>query len=298
MGRLTLNTLLSFAQFEREVTAERIEDKIAASKRKGLWMGGLVPIGYDPDGRTLTINVQEAKTIQKLYELYLSYGTVRAIKEKADQLGLRSKCRVSLSGERRGGNPLERGQIHHILTNPIYLGKIRHRKQVYEGLHPAIIEQDIWEKVQKWLIEQSGKSRGKVNVTHPSLLVGKLFDETGDRLTPSHANKNGKRFRYYISRRLVTDKSIMHPDAWRLPAQQLEKAIAQAVRKRFSAHDLLPRLVEELVVNEVDQLKGKIGSLTQKFASQNAVNGWNVKTTRSRCYRSGIPGTRHNRESR
>ena len=274
MGRLTLNMLLSFAQFEREVTAERIKDKIAASKRKGLWMGGLVPIGYDPDGRTLTINVQEAKTIQKLYDLYLSYGTVRTVKEHADQLDLRSKRRVSPSGEKRGGNPLERGQIHHILTNPIYAGKIRHRKQVYEGLHPAIIEQDIWKKVQKGLIEQSGKPRGKGNAAHPSLLAGKLFDETGDRLTPSHANKNGKRLRYYISRRLVTDKSTKHPDAWRLPAQQLEKAIALAVRERFAAHDLLPRLVEELDANEVDQLKGKIGSLTQKFASQNAVLNW------------------------
>ena len=274
MGRLTLNMLLSFAQFEREVTAERIRDKIAASKRKGLWMGGLVPLGYDPDGRTLTINGKEAKIIQKLYDLYLAYGTVRAVKEQADQLGLRSKRRVSPSGAKRGGNPLERGQIHHILTNPIYAGKIRHRKQVYEGQHPAIIEQDIWEKVQKGLVEHSGKSRGKVNAAHPSLLAGKLFDETGDRLTPSHANKNGKRFRYYISRRLVVDKSVKHPTAWRLPAPQLEKVIALAAREHFAASDLLPRLVEELDANEVDHLKEKIGSPAQTFASQNAVNDW------------------------
>ena len=274
MGRLTLNMLLSFAQFEREVTAERIRDKIATSKCKGLWMGGLVPLGYDPDGRTLTINVKDAKIIQKLYDLYFAHGTVRAVKEKADQLGLRSKRRASPSGEKRGGNPFEHGQIHHILTNPIYAGKIRHRKQVYDGLHPAIIEQNIWENVQKRLIEQSGKSRGKVNTAHPSLLAGKLFDETGDRLTPSHANKNGKRIRYYISRRLVTDKSIKHPDAWRLPAPQLEKVIALAVRERFAVHDLLPRLVEELDANEVNHLKGKIGSLAQAFASKNPVNDW------------------------
>jgi len=275
MGRLTLNMLLSFAQFEREVTAERIRDKIAASKRKGLWMGGLVPLGYDPNGRTLTINVAESKVIQKLNGLYLSLGTVHAVKEKADQLGLRSKRRVLPSGEKRGGNPLERGQIHHILTNPIYAGKIRHRKQVYEGLHPAIIDQDVWENVQKRLVEQSGKSRGKVNAAHPSLLVGKLFDETGDRLTPSHANKNGKRLRYYISRRLVIDKSNKHPDAWRLPAPQLEKAIALAANEHFVASDLLPKLVEELDANEVDRVKEKVGSLGQKFAMQNAVISWN-----------------------
>ena len=274
MGRLTLNMLLSFAQFEREVTAERIRDKIAASKRKGLWMGGLVPLGYDPDGRTLTINVTESKVIQKLYDLYLALGTVRAVKEEADRLGLRSKRRVSPSGEKRGGNPLERGQIHHILTNPIYAGKIRHRKEVYEGLHPAIINPEIWKDVQERLTAKSGKARGNGNAAHPSLLAGKLFDETGDRLTPSHANKNGKRLRYYISRRLVIDKSEKHPSAWRLPAPQLEKAIALAAREHFAARDLLPKLVEELGANEVNSLNEKVGLLAQTFESQNAVRNW------------------------
>jgi len=274
MGRLTLNMLLSFAQFEREVTAERIRDKIAASKRKGMWMGGLVPLGFDPDRRTLTINATEATVIQKLYDLYLAHGTVRAVKEQADQLGLRSKRRATPSGEERGNNPLERGQIYHILCNPIYAGKIRHLKQTYEGLHPAIIDPDLWDEVQQQLADNSGKTRGRKHSAHPSLLAGKLYDETGDRLTPSHTSKNGKRLRYYISRRLVIDKSRKHPEAWRLPAPQLEKAIALAVREHFAAHDLLPRLVEELDANEVNHLKGKIGSLAQAFASKNAVSDW------------------------
>lgn len=250
--------LLSFAQFEREVTA---------SKRKGMWMGGLVPLGYDPNGRILTININEAKVIQKLYDLYLAHGTVRAVKVQAYRLGLRSKRRTTPSGEERGNNPLERGQIHHIITNPIYAGRIRHRKQIYEGLHPAIIEPGKWENVQQKLAANSGKTRGHKHTAHPSPLVGKLFDETGDRLTPSHTSKNGKRLRYYISRRLVTDKSRKHPEAWRLPAPQLEQAIASAGCEHFGEQSMLPNLIQNLKTNEVANLSKKLESLARMFFS-------------------------------
>jgi len=133
MGRLTLNMLLSFAQFEREVTAERIRDKIAASKRKGLWMGGSIPLGYDPDGRTLTVNVKEAKTIRTIYDLYLKHGSIREVKEQAQKLDLRTKRRVTKSENRQGGIPFGRGHLYQILSNPIYAGKIRHHRQVFEG---------------------------------------------------------------------------------------------------------------------------------------------------------------------
>ena len=133
MGRLTLNMLLSFAQFEREVTAERIRDKIAASKRRGLWMGGQVPMGYDPDGRTLKINECETETIRTLYALYEQHGTIREVKEQADALGLRTRRRLLSSGETRGGGAFDRGHIHHVLTNPIYAGRIRHRDRVHDG---------------------------------------------------------------------------------------------------------------------------------------------------------------------
>ncbi len=274
MGRLTLNMLLSFVQFEREVTAERIKDKIAASKRKGMWMGGLVPLGYDPDGRTLTININEAKTIRKLYDLYLAHGTVQAVKVQADRLGLRSKRRTTPSGEERGNNLLERGQIHHVLTNPIYAGRIRHRKQIYEGLHSAIIEPSKWENVQQKLAANSGKSRGHKHTAHPSPLAGKLFDETGDRLTPSHTSKNGKRLRYYISRRLVTDKSRKHPEAWRLPAPQLEQAIASAGYEHFGEQSMLPNLIQDLKTNEVAHLNKKLESLVCMFFSGKTVRCW------------------------
>jgi len=140
MGRLTLNVLLSFAQFEREVTAERIRDKIAASKRKGLWMGGNVPLGYDPDGRTLQINPDEADVVRKIYDLYDDWGSMNMVREAAARLILRSKTRRAPDSRLRGGNLMSRGQLHHILTNPIYAGRVRHKGQVFEGQHPAIID--------------------------------------------------------------------------------------------------------------------------------------------------------------
>jgi DNA invertase Pin-like site-specific DNA recombinase len=151
MGRLTLNMLLSFAQFEREVTGERIRDKIAASKRKGLWMGGPVPLGYEPNGRTLAIVETEAKTVRTLFRLYLELGTVRRVKEEADRVGLTTKVREGADRRMRGGRSLSRGHIYHLLSNPLYIGRIAHRGESYEGQHPAIINPDTWDAVQKRL---------------------------------------------------------------------------------------------------------------------------------------------------
>ena len=263
MGRLTLNVLLSFAQFEREVTAERIRDKIAASKRKGLWMGGNVPLGYQADGRTLKIDDVEAKTIKTLFDLYMEHGIVRKVKERAEKLGLRSRRRVRGAGRVSGGQPFDRGHIHHILTNPIYAGRIRHKGQVYEGQHPAIIEPAVWEQVQQMLIEGAAKARGMIGKATRSLLVGKLYDETGDRLTPSHSKKNGKRLSYYISHRLVKDRSRKHPDAWRLPAEQLEELIADLVRERLKSHDVVGRLIDDLSASETTTKLAKLEAVNQ-----------------------------------
>ena len=263
MGRLTLNVLLSFAQFEREVTAERIRDKIAASKRKGLWMGGNVPLGYEADGRTLKINEEEAATIRTLYELYLEQGLIREVKERAEGLGLRSRRRVRGAGRVSGGAPFDRGHIHHLLSNPIYVGRIRHKGQVYEGQHPAIIDPSIWDQVQQMLTDGAQKARGTKRKAPRSLLVGKLFDETGDRLTPSHSRKNGKRLRYYISHRLVKDRSQKHPDAWRLPAEQLEGLIADLVRKHLHRHDGATRLLRDLAASEVAEKSTMLGAVQQ-----------------------------------
>ena len=229
MGRLTLNVLLSFAQFEREVTAERIRDKIAASKKKGLWMGGIPPLGYDPhpdpNTRELVINAGEALTVERLFELYDQHGSLAAVEREADHLGLRSKHHQFRSGREQGGNRMSGGQIHKILLNPVYLGKIRHKDKLWPGKHAAIIDQDLWDRVQQKLQLGARRSRGRtVGAEEQSLLTGKLCDDTGDRLTPTHSTKSGRRHRYYVSNRLISGGP--DPTGWRLPARALEKSIA------------------------------------------------------------------------
>ncbi|MEP2532728.1 recombinase family protein [Shimia sp.] len=236
MGRLTLNVLLSFAQFEREVTAERIRDKIAASKRKGLWMGGNVPLGYEPDGRTLRINPDEAEVVRKIYDLYDDWGAMNFVREAAARLDLRSKSRRAPDGKQRGGNLMSRGQLHHILTNPIYAGRIRHKGKAFEGQHPAIIDPVRWDALQERLSDGAVKARRSKQHRDPSPLAGKIVDEAGDRLTPSHTKKGDKRYRYYISQKLVTGVTRLDEKqrTWRIPALQVESAIATAVQKRIT----------------------------------------------------------------
>jgi len=229
MGRLTLNVLLSFAQFEREVTGERIRDKIAASKKKGMWMGGLVPLGYDARDRDLVINVAEAETVRMLFRLYRELGTVRRLKEAADRLGLVTKRRLHSSGRVTGGGPFTRGHLYHLLSSPVYVGEAIHKATSYPGRHDATIDQEMFDAAQRQLTDHSSPRRSATNAKAPSLLTGLVHDETGDRLCPTHANKKGRRYRYYISKRL------MHPtgstvDGWRLPARQLEGAVLQLVQ--------------------------------------------------------------------
>ena len=235
MGRLTLNVLLSFAQFEREVTAERIRDKITASKKKGLWMGGNVPLGYEAEDRTLRIVPEEAETVRRLFDLYVQLGTVTAVTKEAAKMGLRSKVRQSRDGSQRGGSVMGRGQIHHVLSNPVYAGRIRHKDQVHDGQHEAIIEPARFGAIQARLMGKSAKPRSKPAAAHPSPLAGKLFDETGDRLTPSHTSRGGKRYRYYISRRLCGGSDSDAGSGWRLPADRLERDLGCATREHLIA---------------------------------------------------------------
>ncbi len=229
MGRLTLNVLLSFAQFEREVTAERIRDKIAASKKKGMWMGGLVPLGYDRKDRTLIINSTEAETVRTLFKAYLDLGNVRRLKGFADQQKLRSKRHVFASGKSTGDVPFSRGRLYHLLSNPVYVGQIRHGDKVYDGLHEAIIDESIWQLVQDQLAGNAANipDPGKQSARSP--LLGKLFDEDGEPLTPTHAVKKGRRYRYYVSRTLIRNSGEPN-QGWRLPAEEVEEAIRLAMQ--------------------------------------------------------------------
>ena len=225
MGRLTLNVLLSFAQFEREVTGERIRDKIAASKQKGLWMGGIVPLGYDASERTLVINPAEAETVRQIFARYREFGCVRRVKQEADRLGLRTKRRTTATGIARGGQPFARGHLYRLLANPIYAGQIAHKGMLYRGQHPALIDAETWTAVRDQLAANAGDHRRKARAAEPSLLAGVLFDARGGRLAPSHAVKNGRRYRYYISAVPIAEAGRDHVQNWRLSAREIEDAV-------------------------------------------------------------------------
>ena len=247
MGRLTLNMLLSFAQFEREVTGERIRDKIAASKQKGMWMGGLVPLGYEANGRTLRIQEEEAETVRTLFRLYLEHGTVRKVKEEVDRRGWTSSVRKA--GSKHGGRPFSRGHLYYLLRNPIYAGRIAHREATFDGQHPAIIDRKTWDSVQAGLAANARERSSRPRVTEPSALQGKLFDETGALLTSDHAVKSGRRYRYYVSRESA-DGSIRGGGqrvkrGWRLPAREIERLVSDAVTALMSDRAALTRVVRE-----------------------------------------------------
>ncbi|WBX86318.1 recombinase family protein [Sphingosinicella microcystinivorans] len=232
MGRLTLNMLLSFAQFEREVTAERIRDKIAASKAKGMWMGGTPPLGYRPDGRSLAIVEDHAELVRVIYRCYLEMGAVRFLADSLDRQGIRTPVRTSGSGRSYGDRAFTRGQLYFILKNPIYVGDIAHRGTIHRGRHPPIIDRDIWEEVQRQLANHRQGAR-TVTAANISLLAGKLCDAAGEPLVAAHASKakgEGKlRYRYYVSRVLQHGAREQAGRGLRIPAREIERLVANEV---------------------------------------------------------------------
>jgi len=234
MGRLTLNVLLSFAQFEREVTGERIRDKIAASKKKGMWMGGVPSLGYDVCDRRLVINQDESKLVRHIYKRYLELGSVRLLKHELDQGGIVSKTRVSRNGSRSGGRPFLRGALYELLANPIYIGEVRHKGVRYAGQHEAIADQDTWEKVQRRLRDQNVREESPKIKAAASILAGKLFDENSEPLYATAAKgRHGGRYRYYVSRDLIrrAASSVAKEKGWRLATPQLERSVLVSVQR-------------------------------------------------------------------
>jgi site-specific DNA recombinase len=211
MGRLTLNVLLSFAQFEREVTGERIRDKIAASKRKGIWMGGVVPLGYRVENRALHVVEEHAAFIRDLYRHYLEIGSVVRLKALLDQEDARLPLRTDGTGKTIGGGLISRGHLYKILSNPIYLGRLTHKGQAHDGLHDPIVDQETWDRVQLLLAEHAQRTAGNCQ-NSDALLVGKLFDDRGNRMSPSHAAKGGRRWRYYVSQAVLQGRKHTRRD--------------------------------------------------------------------------------------
>jgi DNA invertase Pin-like site-specific DNA recombinase len=229
MGRLTLNVLLSFAQFEREVAGERIRDKFAASRRKGMWMGGNIPLGYDLAGRRLVVNAAEAKTVKLIFERYLDLGCVRALQAELDRLGIRSKHRVAETGRSVGGGPFGRGALYYLLRNRVYRGEAVHKGVAHPGEHDAILDEDLWETVQAKLSAHVSKQR-KGRAESGALLMGLIFDDRGNRMSPSHTTRKGARYRYYVSQAVLQGKKKEAGSIARIGADELERIVVEAIR--------------------------------------------------------------------
>ena len=227
MGRLTLNVLLSFAQFEREVTGERIRDKIAASKRKGIWMGGVVPLGYRVEARALHVVEEQAAVVQMIFDRYLPLGSVVALKGELDAADIRVPERLDGKGRTVGGGPFSRGQLYQILASPIYVGRLTHRGQVHDGQHVGLIDPALFDAVQAQRARNHhGHTARRQDCAH--LLVGRIRDDRGDLMTPSHTAKGSRRYRYYVSQAVLQGKPA--GPIRRIAAHDIETLVLAALR--------------------------------------------------------------------
>ena len=262
MGRLTLNVLLSFAQFEREVAGERIRDKIAASRRKGMWMGGSIPLGYDVKDRELVVNEIEATTVREIFETYLRLGSVARLQTELNQRGIVSKKWVSSTGRTWGGVRFGRGPLYWLLRNPIYFGRVSHKGQIFEGRQAAIVDLDVWERAQKLLAARNA-SREKRNIVPGGRpLAGRLFDDRGNAMSPSYTNhRSGRRYAYYISQALLQNEKERAGSVPRVRAEEIERVVLRALaaspERRW--HELLPRLGRVVVYRDrIEVLKAAV----------------------------------------
>lgn len=253
MGRLTLNVLLSFAQFEREVTGERIRDKIAASKARGMWMGGVVPLGYEVRDRKLHIVPDEAERIRYIFSRYLELGSVLMLQADLATNGVRTKTRTRKDGRAGGDKNFSRGGLYEILRNRLYLGEVTHRGKSYPGEHDAIVDVDVFEKVGSLLDENRIDQKHSAHAEHPSLLAGIIWDGYGRRLIPTHANKKNVRYRYYASRK---EKDRLELPVARIPAGNIESFVVHQMRRHtkaswegeFPAREQILNLIERISV--------------------------------------------------
>jgi site-specific DNA recombinase len=234
MGRLTLNVLLSFAQFEREVIGKRVRDKIAASKRKGLWVGGPVPLGYRCIDKKLEIVPEETETVRTIFTLYLELGSIGALLAELDRRGIRTKVNERREGQKRGGIRFGVGPLAHLLKNRFYIGEVAYRSEVYRGEHEPIVTRDLFEAVQAKLaanaVDRQVRLRGRA-----AILAGRLYDDRGNQMSPTHANKKGGRYRYYVSQALLQNRKAEAGGIARAPAPEIEGLVCEGVRRQLAA---------------------------------------------------------------
>jgi len=257
MGRLTLNVLLSFAQFEREVIGERVRDKIAASKRKGLWVGGPIPLGYASRDKKLIIVPEEAETIRLIFKLYLELGSVRRLAEELNRRGIRTKRQVLSSGRSRGGGSFWVGPLRHLLKNRFYVGEVAYKGEIHPGEHEAILDRALFEAVQEKLkdgavVREISRSRSA------SILSGKLFDDRGSRMSPSHANKRGIRYRYYVTQAVLQGRPVEAGSVARASAPDLEGIVIKGLREHLACAEATQAAIEsedrELIDRHIERI--------------------------------------------
>jgi DNA invertase Pin-like site-specific DNA recombinase len=255
MGRLTLNVLLSFAQFEREVTGERIRDKIAASKKKGIWVGGIIPFGYLLENRKLLIEQTEAKIVRLIFERYLALGSIRALEQELNSARILTRRRELSTGNVIGGIPFTSGPIAHILKNRTYIGELNHRKNSYPADHAPIVSREFFEAVQKQL-EAKRNARAQKHQASGALLIGKLFDQYGRPMTPTYACKGARRYRYYQSRPSSVDYTEAKQPIVRVRADEIEGQIITALAAHSSLSLPSGALVEQPALIASEPTKG------------------------------------------
>jgi DNA invertase Pin-like site-specific DNA recombinase len=265
MGRLTLNVLLSFAQFEREVIGERVRDKIAASKRKGIWVGGSVPLGYRAVNKKLEVVPKEAEVVRKIFSLYVEVGSVGDLARALDQEGIRPQPRQLANGQVKATERYTVGPLAHMLKNRMYVGEVAYRGEVHKGEHPAIVDRDVFDRVQSMLAERSVARKLKRG-NSPHLLTGLIFDDRGNPMSPTHANKKGVRYRYYTSHALLQRRKEDGGSVPRVSAPEVEALVCAAVRRenpsgtdKLSDKDLVAQHVSKVIVRR-DRIAVEIGS--------------------------------------
>jgi site-specific DNA recombinase len=258
MGRLTLNVLLSFAQFEREVIGERVRDKIAASKAKGIWVGGSVPLGYASVNKKLVVVPEEAETVRLIFRRYLELGSIRDLVEDLDHKGIRTRRQVLSTGKIRGSIRFGVGPLAHLLRNRFYIGEVFYRGAVHPGEHEPILDRALFAAVQSKL-DASASARQLKLKSSPSILAGRIFDDRGNRMTPSHTNKQGARYRYYVSHAILQNRDDEAGSVVRISAPDVESTVVNAMRNHLNKRktdersdpttdcELIERYVERII---------------------------------------------------
>lgn len=259
MGRLTLNVLLSFAQFEREVTGERIRDKVAASKKKGIWMSGKAPIGYILKERKLLIDNEHAPKIKLIFNKYLELKSVQKLIVHLRENNIKTKH----------GYAFSKGALYHILANKTYVGFIKHKENVYPGEHQPIIDQETFDQVQIFLSQNKVLKKCSINSKHPSLLAGKIFDDKGNYMSPSHSNKNNRRYRYYVSQAIIQSKKHEAGTVSKIPAGEIESFVTDEIKTFLSDTQNIQQYIENYDVHKQKDLLDTINQfqtdLNDKF---------------------------------